>query len=73
MWPVDERTLPVELPKYGRNGESFAKHSFTTGCLPQRHYNSDTSSAFDIMRVVDDIEDNNMNDFDFNYSCKILE
>ena len=63
MWPVDERTLPAELPKYVWNGEAIAEHNCTSGCLPQRHSSSNSSSTSAIMRVVDDVKDNELNDF----------
>ena len=72
VWPVNERTLPAELPKYVWNGEAIAEHNCTSGCLPQRHSSSNSSSISAIMRVVDDVKDNELNDFYFYYSCSIF-
>ena len=68
----DERTSLVELSIYVWIREAIAEYSCTTGCLPQRHNSSDRSIASDIMRVVDYVKNNELNDFYFYYSCSIF-
>ena len=70
--PMDEQTLIVELANVVWNEEAVPEHECTMECLLPRHNCSDSSSAGDVIHVVDVFKDNRLNDFYFDYSCNIF-